>query len=184
MKKLFFISLLGLFVFGCNNKGANEATASADSTKSMAPSSAALVYPYTLDEPYKDWQPGDQQHAVNAMKAVKAFETGDIDACVSYFADSVEIRFDYLQAKFSKDSLKKFFANERSNYSSVIIKMSDWESVISQDKKTEYVTMWYKQIMTDKKGKTDSLAVINDCKIVNGKIAELDEKIQHFQVKK
>lgn len=184
MKKLFFIPLMALFVFGCNNKGENEATTSTDSTKTMASSSAELVYPYTLDEPYKDWQPGDQQHAVTAMKALKAFETGDIDACVATFGDSVELRFDYYQAKLSKDSLKKFFANERSNYSSIIIKMSDWESVISKDKKTEYVTMWYRQIMTDKKGKTDSLAVINDLKIVNGKIAELDEKIQHFQVKK
>ena len=64
------------------------------------------------------------------------------------------------------------------------VKMGDWESVISKDKKTEYVTMWYREIWTDKKGKTDSLAVIDDCKIVNGKIVELDEKIQHFPAKK
>jgi hypothetical protein len=56
--------------------------------------------------------------------------------------------------------------------------------VISKDKKIEYVTMWYKQITTDKNGKTDSIAVVDDCKIVNGKIVELDEKIQHYAAKK
>jgi hypothetical protein len=40
--------------------------------------------------------------------------------------------------------------------------------------------MWYKQIMTDKAGKTDSMGVVDDCKIVNGKIVILDEKIQHL----
>jgi hypothetical protein len=183
MKKILLFAGIATFIISCNNN--SESTAStADSTKTEASRSEAPVYPYTLDEPYRDWQPGDQQHAVTAMKSLKAFETGDIDACIAGFGDSVEIRFDYYQAKLSNDSLKKFFANERANYASMTIKMGDWESVISKDKKTEYVTMWYRQIWTDKKGKTDSLAVIDDCKIVNGKIVELDEKIQHFPVKK
>ena len=62
--------------------------------------------------------------------------------------------------------------------------MGDWESVISKDGKTEYVTMWYKQITTDKMGKTDSIAVVDDCRIMNGKIVELDEKIQRIPAKK
>jgi hypothetical protein len=62
--------------------------------------------------------------------------------------------------------------------------MNDWESVISADKKDEWVTLWYKQIQTDKKGKTDSLGVVDDAKIVNGKIVLLDEKIQHYPVAK
>ena len=184
MKKLFFIPLLALFVFGCDSKTENTDAASTDSSKTVTANAAALVYPYTLEEPYRDWQPGDQQHAATAMKALKGYETGDMDACIAGFGDSVEIRFDYYQAKLSNDSLKKFFANQRANYSSMTVKMGDWESVISKDKKTEYVTMWYREIWTDKKGKTDSLAVIDDCKIVNGKIVELDEKIQHFPAKK
>ena len=183
MKKFFLFAGIATFIISCNNN--SETTAgTADSTKTDVSKSEALVYPYTLTEPYRDWQPGDQQHAVTAMKALKGFETGDIDACMAGFGDSVEVRFDYYQAKLSNDSLKKFFTNERANYTSMTIKMGDWESVISKDKKTEYVTMWYRQIWTDKKGKTDSLAVIDDCKIVNGKIVELDEKIQHFPVKK
>ncbi len=44
--------------------------------------------------------------------------------------------------------------------------------------------MWYKQITTDKMGKTDSIAVVDDCRIMNGKIVELDEKIQRIPAKK
>ena len=175
---------MALFVYGCDSKTENTDAASTDSTKMVTANAAALVYPYTLEEPYRDWQPGDQQHAATAMKALKGYETGDMDACIAGFGDSVEVRFDYYQAKLSNDSLKTFFTNARAQYTSMTIKMGDWESVISKDKKSEYVTLWYKQIFTDKKGKTDSLSVINDCKMVNGKIAELSENIRHFAVKK
>ncbi|HNL65444.1 MAG TPA: hypothetical protein PKL81_10145, partial [Ferruginibacter sp.] len=140
--------------------------------------------PYQLDNPYKDWHPGDQKHAVTAMNALKAFENGDIAASMASFGDSINIRFDNFYQKFSKDSLTKFFTEERAKYNSVKIYMGDWESVISKDGKTEYVTMWYKQITTDKTGKTDSIAVVDDCRIMNGKIVELDEKIQRIPAKK
>ncbi|MBK8521984.1 MAG: hypothetical protein WAT20_11400 [Ferruginibacter sp.] len=179
MKRFLLFACISIFVTSCNNSGEKSETKSADST-----ATAKYDYPYTLTEAYRDWQPGDQQHAVTAMKALKAYETGDIAATVAGFADSVNVRFDYFQAKMNNDSLKKFFANQRAMFTGMKIEMGDWESVISKDKKTEYVTMWYKQIWTDKNGKTDSLSVIDDCKIVNGKIAELDEKIQHFPAKK
>jgi hypothetical protein len=184
MRKLFFFAMLGVFLISCNDKAAESTSTSSDATSSKATSSADITYPYTLDEPYRDWQPGDQQHAVTVMKSLKAFETGDIEGAVSAFGDSAELRFDYFSQKMSKDSLRAFFTRERANYANMTIKMSDWESVISKDKKTEYVTLWYKQIWTDTKGKTDSMSVIDDAKIVNGKIVELDEKIQHFPAKK
>ncbi|MEO6255105.1 MAG: hypothetical protein ABIO79_17485 [Ferruginibacter sp.] len=183
MKKVFFFAVITIFMIGCNDKG-ESTTSTTDSTKTTVSDSKDLVYPYTLDEPYREWQPGDKQHAVTVMKSLKAFETGDIDGAVAAFGDSVNLRFDYWHAKLSNDSLKKFFTEQRGMYSSMTIKMGDWESVISKDKKSEYVTLWYKQIWTDLKGKTDSLAVIDDAKIVNGKIVELDEKIQHFPAKK
>ncbi len=184
MKQLFFYSLLSLFFFGCNDKTEKIDVSTSDSTKMASTTSTdELVYPYSLEQPYKDWQPGDRNHAVTVMKSLKAFETGDIAGTMAAFGDSVEIKLDYYQAKMSHDSLTKFFTDERAKYSSMTIKMGDWESVISKDKKTEYVTLWYKQIWTEKNGKTDSLAIIDDAKIVNGKIVELDEKIQHFPAK-
>ncbi len=185
MKKILFIACTALFAFSCNNSDDTKKEATPAETAKMSDAKPATYdYPYTLDRPYQNWQPGDQQHAVNVMKSLKAYETGDVTASMAAFGDSVELMFDYYHAKLSKDSLTKMFTKQRADTKSMTIKMDDWESVISSDKKSEWVTLWYKQIWTDQKGKTDSLGVINDAKIVNGKIVVLDEKIQHYAAAK
>ncbi len=185
MKRLFLFACTALMAAGCNNSSDSKDTKTTDSAGKAAPATAAKMdYPYTLDEPYKNWQPGDQQHAVTVMKSLKAFETGDIAACMAGFGDSVDVRFDGYRARLSHDSLMKQFTAQRANYASIVIKMGDWESVISEDKKEQWVTMWYKQVETDKKGKVDSMSVVDDAKIENGKIVLLDEKIQHYPAKK
>lgn len=179
MKRLFLFACIAFFVISCNNNREKTETKAADNK-----SSAKYDYAYTLDTPYKDWQIGDQQHVVNVLKSLKAWETGNAAESASYFGDSVDLRFDNLQVKVSHDSLVKMFTMWRNDIASINIKMYDWVPVISADKKAEWVTLWYKQTSTDKAGKTDSLSVVNDFRIVNGKIVELDEKTQHFQVKK
>lgn len=179
MKQVLIFAFTVISAFGCNDKSNTTDEKISESTTASV-STAKFDYPYTLDRPYQDWQPGDQQHAVNVMKSLKAYENGNIDECLLAFGDSTELRFDGFQDKLSKDSLKRLFTKSRNELSSIVIKMGDWESVISKDKKEEYVTLWYKEIQTDKKGKIDSLSIIDDLKIVNGKIAELDQKIQHF----
>ena len=185
MKKLLLFSVVAVFAISCNeNKSDNAASTATDSSKATGTPIANLDFPYKLEKPYAEWQPGDPMHAVNAMKCLKAWETNNIAESVSYFGDSLDFRADYFQQKLPHDSLTGFFSKQRNLYSNVTIKMGDWESVISKDKKIEYVTMWYKQITTDKNGKTDSIAVVDDCKIVNGKIVELDERVQHYAAKK
>ena len=184
MKKLLFIGCTMFFAFGCNDKSGSTEAKSSDTTKVAETKMEKMDYPYTLDHPYQDWQPGDQKHAVNVMKSLKAWETNNIAECVTYFGDSAEVRFDYFRKTLPHDSLTGFFTMARNQYASVAVEMGDWESVISKDGKEEWVTLWYKQKVTDKKGKLDSMAVIDDAKIVNGKIALLDEKIQHYPAKK
>jgi hypothetical protein len=183
MKKLLLISCIALFAISCNNNDSKDAKPG-DSTKMADTKMDTPEMPYKLDRPYQNWQTGNPQHALNVMKSLKAFENGDIAAAVSAFGDTVELRFDHYFDKLSNDSLKKMFTQQRADYTSIVVKMNDWESVISADKKEEWVTLWYKQIQTDKKGKTDSLGVVDDAKIVNGKIVLLDEKIQHYPVAK
>ena len=185
MKQLLFISCVALLA-SCNNATTTDTNKDSTGTTSVAAADKKGMHemPYTLDRPYQNWQPGDHQHAVTAMKALKGYETGDIAACVAEFGDSVSLRFDGFRAKLSNDSLAKFLTSDRANYSSYKVEMYDWESVISEDKKEEWVTMWYKQTMTDKKGKTDSVSVVDDCKIENGKIVLLDEKTQRFPAAK
>lgn len=176
--------MVSFFIAGCNENKSATTDAPADTAKTPAKAISSLDFPYQLEKPYAEWQMGDPMHAVNVMKSLKAFETNNIAESVSYFGDSLDFRADYFQQKLPHDSLMGFFTSMRNDYKNVTVKMNDWESVISKDKKIEYVTMWYKQITTDKNGKTDSIAVVDDCRIVNGKIVELDEKIQHYAVKK
>lgn len=184
MKKLFYAATALLLLAGCNNgsdtKSANGDTSKTTGSNMTAGKNANLDMPYKLERPYPDWQPGDAQHAVTVMKGLKGFEDNDINACMASFGDSVTIRFDYIDAKMSNDSARKFFTAGRGSMNAVKVKMGDWESVKSADGKEEWVTLWYKQIVTDKNGKTDSADVINDAKIVNGKIAELHEATRHL----
>lgn len=182
MKKILLISCVALFALGCTNNDTKDAKGG-DTTKmadaKMADGKMAIPeMPYTLDQPYANWQPGDPQHALTVMKGLKAFENGDINACMEAFGDSIRVAFDNYQAKLSKDSLKANFTQQRAMYSAVKIKMDDWESVISADKKIQFVTLWYKEYHTDKKGNVDSLGVVDDLKIENGKAVMLDEKTQ------
>jgi hypothetical protein len=179
MKKLMLVAVVAILSFGCNDKSGSSASGG-DSTKMSDNKTAELVYPYTLEKGYRDWQPGDQKHAVTVMKALKAFENGNIPECVAEFGDSVELFFDNYHDKLSNDSLRKYFVNSRASNKTMKITMQDWESVIAKDKKDEWVTLWYKEAWVDQTGKADSLAVIDDAKMVNGKIVLLDEKIQHY----
>lgn len=182
MKKFLIICAIVVAVSACND-AATSTAAGSDTTKAGETKMADAKLPemaFPLDKPYKNWQPGNPQHAAMVMKSLKGFIDGDMNAAILDFGDSVELGFDYYQAKLSKDSLKASFTMQRANYTSIKIKMSDWESVIAADKSEEWVTLWYKQYQTDKKGVVDSVAVVDDCKIVNGKIVVLDEKIQHL----
>jgi len=173
MKKLLIFGCTVLFAFGCNDKsGSSDAK------------TGKMDYPYSMDRPYQDWQPGDQKHVVNVMKGLKAWETNNMAEAVTYFGDNVELRFDNYLKTLPHDSLANFLAMGRVEYASVTIEMGDWISVISKNGKEEWVTLWYKQKFTDKTGKSDSLAVVNDAKIVKGKIVVLDEKVQHYPATK
>lgn len=176
MKKFFLLMLpLGLLA-GCDSSKEKK-------EESAAPASAKPNYAYTIDKP-DNWDIGSTKNTEVSLAALKAFENNKIDDCLQYFADTVRWRTDYMEGKFTKDSLKSQFTGAWSQMASLKINMHDFESVISKDKKDEYVTLWYVQTMTDKKGKTDSMAVVNDLKLVNGKIVALDETFRHFPAKK
>lgn len=131
-----------------------------------------------------DWQPGNMAHAKMVMQALKAFESGDIDATLKDFADSIELRFNGLEGKFTKDSVKTMFARSRAESKSMKIEMNDFESVISKDGKKEYVSLWYKEKWEDQKGRWDSVICMDDLEIKNGKIISIDEKQRSFAKKK
>lgn len=177
MKKMFLYVGILLIAVACENQ---------TTTVNKTPEKAAINpadYPYQLNKPYSDWQAGDQENAILVMKMIKAWETGKVEECASYFADTVRAYFDYYATVVPKDSMVSFIESSLANYTSVKVDMEDWESVISADKKTEWVTLWYKQNWVDKEGKADSMNIVDDAKIENGKIAEFYEYVMHFPPK-
>lgn len=174
MKKIvLLLSAVTLFI-ACNNTPTTEPTkGSADQTS----------YAYTVDNP-PEWQWGDEENTRTAMKALKAFEQGNVDESIKYFADSITLKLDGFEATGPRDSIALILKKGLSHYNNLKIKMEDYESVKSKDGKSEYVSLWYKQNWTDSTGKLDSIECFNDFKMVNGKIAVLNEKIRHFAAKK
>ncbi|MBY0479399.1 MAG: hypothetical protein K2Q24_17260 [Chitinophagaceae bacterium] len=181
MKKMFMaVAVAGLFFTACNNNPASNAA-----TDAVTAPEEKIDFAYLpMNNPPDNWEMGNLKNAALVLKSLKAYETGDIEGSLAPFADSVWWSFDYVDQKFSKDSLRAMFTEAWKNTASVKIVMNDYESVISKDKKDEWVTLWYKQITTDKKGKVDSISVVDDIKIENGKITVLDEKSRKFPVPK
>lgn len=180
MKQLVVISCLVFIMTACNNAAENKTTAEGGETKAAA----EVTLPFALQQPYKNWQTGSTENVVVAMSSLKAFVDKDAATLASTLGDSIDIQLDYYHEKLSRDSAVNMFMAQRAMYNDLTITMYDYESVISADKKDEWVTIWYKQAWKDNSGKADSMNVIDDCKIQNGKMIQLDEKIQHFPAKK
>ncbi len=160
---------------GADTKKDSTATTNADAE-------VKLDYPYTIEHP-DGWDIGDPANSVMVLKSLKAYEMGNLDEAMQYFADSVQVNFDRYEAKLLKDSLKAMFAQTHKDLKGMRVKMYDWESVISKDKKEQYVSMWWQQSWDGKNGR-DSISVMDDVKIENGKIIEIDEKLRHYAATK
>jgi hypothetical protein len=56
-----------------------------------------------------------------------------------------------------------------------------WMTVYYPDKKDTWVTLWFTERWTGKKGKKDSLYYTDDVLVKDGKIRVYDERIRRFQ---
>lgn len=180
MKQLTAILCLVFALVACNN---TQEKTTETSTTDAAPAAAEVTLPYSLAMPYNNWSIGSNENVAAAMNGLKAFVDNDFTALAATMGDSIVLDFDQFQAKLSKDSAMKFFTTARASYKDITIAMDDYVSVISADKKHEWVTLWYKQSWTDPKGGKDSMNVINDIKLSNGKMVALHEKSSRFQKK-
>lgn len=185
MKKEITVSFILLFLGGgmyltaCNESQSSKAKTSTDQKMSTGEkeednkSMRKMNYPYTIDHP-DNWETGSTQNTFNALSALKAWENRNIDESLKYFADSTQVRFDGIDKMVSKDSLRALITPD-STLKNLRVSMQDWESVVSSDKSEEYVTLWYREFRENSKGKMDSVDVINDIKMKDGKIIGLDQ---------
>ena len=183
MKQTIVIFCLIIALASCNNAAPTQTAT--DSTATTAKAAATeVVLPYKLEQPYKNWQIGSTENVALAMKALKAYVDKDFATLTSLTGDSLDVTFDYFHSKMSRDSATKFFTVGRAMYSDLTVSMNDYESVISADKKDEWVTIWYKENSKDNKGVADSMSIINDIKMKDGKMIILNEMTSHYPKKK
>jgi len=134
-----------------------------------------VTLPYTTSKS-ADWVRGDGSNVAVAMSALRAYEMNDMNALASTLADSVEIFDDNYYFKGTRDSIVGALTKMRKGIDSVFIRMEDYESVKSKSRGDQWVSLWYVQTSKSKGGKTDSSMVMDDIKIVNGKVAIVDTK--------
>ena len=176
MKKVLLLLLPATMLLACNNESATTETSKSDSTSTSKSEDVNL--PYTVERT-PDWERGDNANVAVAMNALRAYEVNDLNAFKQYVADSVEFYADTFIFKGSKDSLSKILGNWRNQTDSLQVKMQDYESVKSKGRGEEWVGLWYTEVNTTK-GKTDSMMVMDDIKIVNGKVTVIDSKMRRI----
>jgi hypothetical protein len=180
MKKVLLAGAIALSIASCTDK---SGTSSATTASADTASSKKVELAYSKQQPV-DWEWGSDENTQAAMNALKAYETGNVDESMKYFADSVTLQFENMDQRMSKDSVAAMFRKSRGEMKSIRVIMDDYESVRSKDGKAEYVSFWYKQITESSAGKIDSMEVMNDIKMKDGKIVVLNEKTRHYGVKK
>jgi hypothetical protein len=173
MKKILLPLLAAAFLFSCNANNTTAVKGAADSTATTK--AEPLNLPFNVAKT-PDWEMGDPAHVATAMNTLKAFVDNDMTAIRQYLADSVEFYSDNISFKGTKDSLVKFFVTMRGKLDTIDINMQDYESVKSKARGEEWVSMWYVEADQAKNGTRDSSMVMDDIKIVNGKVAIIDSK--------
>ena len=173
-KQFLLVNLLLVSLLSCNNgsKPVNDKTDSAAKKETPA-------YPFTAKSSL-NWQPGDENNAALVLSCLKKYTDGDIRGSVAYFADTAEFIGDKFYFKGSRDSLTGIITEMRNASAAVSKNFETWITRYYPDKNETWVTLWYTEIMTDKKGEIDSIYYTDDVLIKNEKIVVYDEKQRRF----
>lgn len=165
--------LFAIFLFACNNEETTTGTASSDSSGKKE----TVNLPYSVEK-IPDWERGTHDNLSIAMNTLRAFEVNDMNALRQNLADSVVFYANNISFKGTRDSLVNFFRTLRSGIDTMYIRMHDYESVKSKNNGEEWVSLWYTEATTLKGKNIDSTMVMDDIKIVNGKVALIDSKFR------
>jgi hypothetical protein len=174
MKQIISFSFFCVFVFGCKENSKQSETKT-DSTISKEKYSYPFTPKYSIN-----WQPGDEKNALIVLDCLKKYVDGDIKGCLSFFADTSKFIADKFYFKGNRDSLVIVIASMRNASAAVSKNFDSWMTVYYPDKNETWVTLWYMEKMTDKKGKQDSIYYTDDVLVKNGKIVEYHENQRLF----
>ncbi|GAA4332056.1 hypothetical protein GCM10023149_38110 [Mucilaginibacter gynuensis] len=176
MKQSLLLLLLCAAFAGCQNKATTTTESTVDTT-------SKLNYPFKAKYSL-NWQKGDEKNALIVLNCLKNYNAGDVKAAAKDFADTVTFVADNFYFKGKRDSLVGILSQMRSEITDVSKEFDTWMTTYYPDNKETWVTLWYVEKWTDKKGKKDSLYYVDDVLLKNEKIVVYDEKIRHYPAKK
>lgn len=174
MKQFLLLLIVCIAFFSCRNKSSSDA--------GKGGTTAKLSYPFTPKYSI-NWQPGDEKNALIVLNCLKKYVDGDVKGAVENFADTCDFLADQFAFHGKKDSLVKILSQMRGDMASVSKEFESWMTTYYPDKKDTWVTLWYVEKWTDKKGKKDSLYYTDDVLMRNGKILLYDEKMRRAPAK-
>ncbi|QHS54320.1 hypothetical protein GWR56_01715 [Mucilaginibacter sp. 14171R-50] len=174
MKQILALAILAFALISCKQTNTTGQT--------KADTVSTLNYPFKPKYSIK-WEKGDEKNAQIVLNCLKKYVDGDIKGAVASFADTVTFLADNFAFTGKKDSLANIIGQMRGDLVSVSKEFESWMTTYYPDKKDTWVTLWYMEKWTDKKGKTDSLYYTDDVLLKNGKIVLYDEKIRHNPAK-
>jgi hypothetical protein len=160
MKKILLLLTGAALFVACNNEKKTDA-GNTDAKKDMAPITLAYTPAYS-----SSFEMGNPAYATMIVQGSwKDWEKNTMDNMKSWVADTiVAFHSDNTMAK-GVDSLMARWKRGRANYTSVIDSIDAVMPVYSTDKKENWVLVWAREINTDKKGKTDTSAVMETWRI-------------------
>ena len=125
----------------------------------------------------------DTSHAniIIALKALKAFEKNDTAEMSKYFTDTLMAEFDGCTFLGPRSQYLKRAKTIRDSLEDLSIKLYDWQSVSSKDRKEAWVTTWTLRSYTNSKGHRDSLEYVQDMQFKDGKIVKTGEYVRHIK---
>jgi hypothetical protein len=170
MKRALYLLTICIILYSCWGKPATDQPKS-DTAKINFP----FKPKYSIN-----WQMGDPKNALIVLNCLKSYVAGDIKGAMQNFADTVQFVSDGFFFRGKKDSLATILAQTRNELATVTKEFDSWVTTYCPDKKDTWVTLWYTEKWTDKKGKKDSLYYVDDVLLRDGKILLYDEKSRHF----
>lgn len=154
MLKAIFLSAATMLAFSCNQGG--EEPAAGGTTTSSVPSDLAGFKPaYSAS-----FEMGDPANVTTVLKLWRDWESGDLNAAKSKFADSVTFyTADGSVVAGPLDSAMGSMQAYRNMFSKVTAEVHAVFPVKSTDMKQNWVCIWGKEYTTDQSGKLDSMNI-------------------------
>jgi len=181
MKKMLLIFMGTALLSACND---DTKTAETKTNEDSTVVTTGPKLPYTASYSSSFKMGNDDYSPMIVQGSWKDWENNTMDNMKSWVADTIVAYHSDNSVVKGLDSLQARWKRGRANYTNVIDTLNAVIPVYSTDKKENWVLVWATEINTDKKGKTDTIALMETWRInKDGKADVLYQYDRHARKK-